>query len=166
MLNSLTKTTHKAKKRIGRGYGSKKGGHTSTRGAKGAKARYDIKLTFDGTKIKKGWIKRLPLLRGKNEHHSPKIKLAIDLNQLEKWYQTKDIVKHEDVLQKLNVKKTKEKRIQVKVLSRGELTKALVVMIPCSKNAIQKIISQGGQVLPAPAQTNSINQSDSVKMKG
>jgi large subunit ribosomal protein L15 len=160
MLSSLKKTTHQKKKRIGRGYGSKKGGHTSTRGAKGAKARYTIRLTFDGTKIKKGWIKRLPLLKGKNKLKTQKIKLAIDLDQLEKWYKAKDTVKHEDLLQKLNVKKTKEKRILVKVLSRGQLTKALTVTVPCSQKAVEKIEKAGGRVLETPPQANS------AKMKG
>jgi len=160
MLNSLKKTTHKSKKRIGRGYGSKKGGHTSTRGTKGAKSRYKIKLTYDGTKIKKGWIKRLPLWRGKNRNKSRKIKLAIDLNQLEKWYKAKETVNREDILQKLNVRKTHKKKIQIKVLSRGELTKPLTVTIPCSANAAEKIIAQKGKVETLQVDTGS------AKMKG
>ncbi len=165
MLNSLKKTTHKGKKRIGRGYGSKKGGHTSTRGSKGAKARYKIKLTYDGTKIKKGWIKRLPLLRGKNKNKSQKVKLAIDLNQLEKWYKAKETVGREDVLQKLNVKKADEKKIQIKVLSRGKLTKPLTVTIPCSANAIEEIIAQGGQVKTLQVDALQVD-TGSAKMKG
>ncbi len=146
MLNSLKKITHKSKKRIGRGYGSKKGGHTSTRGSKGAKARYKIKLTYDGTKIKKGWIKRMPLLKGKGKNTSLRVKLAVDLNQIEKWYKANDIVKREDLLQKLNVRKSDIKKAKVKVLSRGEITKPLTFNVPCTKNATDKILAQGGKI--------------------
>ena len=64
-LTSLTKTTIKSKKRVGRGYGSNKGGHTTGKGAKGQKIRTKVRLTNDGTKIKKSWLKRLPFLKGK-----------------------------------------------------------------------------------------------------
>jgi len=165
MLSSLKKTTHKGKKRIGRGYGSKKGGHTSTRGSKGAKARYKIKLTYDGTKIKKGWIKRLPLLKGKDKNKSRKVKLAIDFNQLEKWYKAKETVSREDVLQKLNVKKADKNRVQIKVLSRGKLTKSLTVTIPCSMNATNEIIAQGGRVKTLQVEALQA-ETGSAKIKG
>ena len=66
-LNQLPKTTMKGKKRVGRGYGSGKGGHTVGRGAKGDKARGKVGLAFEGTKVKKSLIKRLPLQRGKGK---------------------------------------------------------------------------------------------------
>ncbi len=59
-LEQLSKTTVKSKKRVGRGYGSGKGGHTVGRGAKGDKARGKIGLTFEGTKVKKSLINRFP----------------------------------------------------------------------------------------------------------
>jgi len=55
-LNNLIKTTTKAQKRVGRGIGSGVGGHTTGRGAKGRKVRGKVKLTFDGTKIKKAGL--------------------------------------------------------------------------------------------------------------
>ena len=66
-LSSLPKITKRAAKRVGRGYGSGKGGHTSGRGSKGQKARGKLPLTFEGTKVKKSLIKRLPLQRGKGK---------------------------------------------------------------------------------------------------
>ena len=70
-LHQLPKTaTGKKKKRLGRGYASGKGGHTTVRGAKGAKARGKVPLTFSGTKIKKSWLKRLPLWRGRGRFKS------------------------------------------------------------------------------------------------
>ena len=41
-----------AKKRLGRGYGSGKGGHTSSRGQKGQKSRTDVHVLFEGLKVK------------------------------------------------------------------------------------------------------------------
>ena len=49
-LNQLVRHKGKkhSKKRVGRGYGSGKGGHTSGRGAKGLKARGKVALGFEG----------------------------------------------------------------------------------------------------------------------
>jgi len=56
-----------AKKRLGRGYGSGKGGHTSGRGQKGQKSRTNLHILFEGLKVKKSTIKKFPLLRGKGK---------------------------------------------------------------------------------------------------
>ncbi|MFA6602181.1 MAG: uL15 family ribosomal protein [Candidatus Shapirobacteria bacterium] len=66
LLSNLTPIIAKSQKRVGRGIGSGKGGHTTGRGQKGDKARGKTKATFEGSKIKKSWIKRLPFLRGKH----------------------------------------------------------------------------------------------------
>lgn len=62
----MPKTTTKSKKRVGRGIGCGKGGHTTGRGAKGDKVRGKLPLYFEGTKMRKSLIRRLPLLRGKH----------------------------------------------------------------------------------------------------
>lgn len=54
-------------KRLGRGYGSGKGGHTSGRGQKGQKSRTKIHILFEGLKVKKSTLKKFPLLRGKGK---------------------------------------------------------------------------------------------------
>lgn len=56
-----------AKKRLGRGYGSGKGGHTSGRGQKGQKSRTKVHILFEGLKVKKSTLKKFPLLRGKGK---------------------------------------------------------------------------------------------------
>lgn len=61
----LPKIIAKRKKRIGRGIGSGKGGHTVGRGQKGQKTRDNIGILFEGLKMKKSQIKKTPLLRGK-----------------------------------------------------------------------------------------------------
>ena len=66
-LESLPKITKKANKRLGRGYGSGKGGHTSSRGQKGQKTRETAKLLFEGTKTNKDFFRRTPMLRGKSK---------------------------------------------------------------------------------------------------
>lgn len=65
MLNILEKITTRAKKRVGRGYGSGKGSHTVGRGSKGNKSRQggSIPLWFEGGQLP--LIKRLPYARGK-----------------------------------------------------------------------------------------------------
>ncbi len=66
----LPKIVAKSKKRVGRGMGSGKGSHTSGRGQKGQKSRGDIGILFEGYKMKKSFLKRLPLQRGKGKFHS------------------------------------------------------------------------------------------------
>lgn len=71
MIN-LPKVVHKSKKRVGRGMGSGKGSHTSGRGQKGQKSRGKISVLFEGMKMKKSLLKRLPLVRGKGKFHPKK----------------------------------------------------------------------------------------------
>lgn len=66
----LPKVNQRKSKRLGRGIGSGKGGHTSSRGQKGQKSRDGISVLFEGMKMKKSLIKRLPLRRGKGKFHA------------------------------------------------------------------------------------------------
>ncbi len=143
-LSSLPVTKVKRRlKRVGRGYGSGKGGHTAGRGSKGRKARGKVKLTFDGGKIKKSWLKRLPLWRGKGRLKARKGALAVSLDQLNRYYQDGETVNLVSLEKKglLGLKKTK-----VKILATGSLEKKLIVSLPCSAQASQKIIKAGGKV--------------------
>lgn len=71
-MNKLPKVVTKRKKIVGRGIGSGRGGHTSGRGQKGQKTRGSINVLFEGLKVKKSFLKRLPLQRGKGKFH-PKL---------------------------------------------------------------------------------------------
>ena len=62
------------KKRVGRGYGSGKGGHTVGRGQKGQKTRRKLNILFEGLKVKKSFIKRLPKTRGRGKFKPKKKK--------------------------------------------------------------------------------------------
>ena len=145
ILNNLISTAQKSHKRIGRGYGSGRGGHTSTRGHKGDKARGKVRLTLDGTKIKKGWIKRLPFLRGKHRVLPKNNTIAINLDQLSKWFKKGDIVDTAKVLTKLKLRNNA--KLKIKVLSSGEIKIPLALKgLMISKTALSKITLIGGKI--------------------
>lgn len=146
ILSNLTKITQKPARRCGRGIGSGLGGHTSGRGSKGDKARGKVKLTFDGTKIKKGWIKRLPFLRGKSRLNNLKNIVTFNLSQLDKWYQSGDLVDINTLSQKTKISLNRL-NATVKILSFGEITKKIDVKgVLVSKVAHKKIITAGGNI--------------------
>lgn len=146
ILTNLTKITSKSARRCGRGIGSGLGGHTSGRGAKGDKARGKTKLTFDGSKIKKGWIKRLPFMRGKHRLNSQKNVITFNLSQLDKWFIKDEIVDINSLSKKTKIS-FKRLNATVKILSAGEITKPLKLKgILVSKLASQKIIASGGNI--------------------
>lgn len=67
---ALPSVIGKRVKRVGRGVGSGKGGHTTGRGTKGQKSRYSIPILFEGVKSKKSLLRRVPFLRGKAKNKS------------------------------------------------------------------------------------------------
>jgi large subunit ribosomal protein L15 len=67
MITKLPKVVMKRNKRIGRGHGCGKGAHTVGKGQKGQKTRSTIGILFEGMKVKKSLLKRLPFQRGKGK---------------------------------------------------------------------------------------------------
>ena len=65
-LNELSRVATGKKKRVGRGYGSGKGGHTTGRGAKGQKIRNRVRPGFEGGQLP--LARRLPRLGGFRIH--------------------------------------------------------------------------------------------------
>jgi large subunit ribosomal protein L15 len=148
-LSNLPKTTIKSKKRLGRGYGSGKGGHTVGRGQKGQKSRGSRKvgLLFTGTKNKKSLIQRMPVLKGKNKMKPLKPKpLIIQLRDLEPFAKGSS-VNLEKLIEMGIVKEKDVRRRGVKVLSGGRLSKALKVYMAVSGAAKEKIEEAGGEVV-------------------
>lgn len=146
-LNQLPKITTRRKKRLGRGYGSGKGGHTVGRGAKGAKARGKIALTFEGTKFKKSLLKRLPLRRGKGKFKSLKLtSLIVNVKYLNLLPKNSP-VNLKSLIKYGLVKEKEAKEFGVKILGDGELKIPLKVELPCSKGATKKIEKAGGKIL-------------------
>ena len=146
-LNQLAKTTVRKKKRVGRGYGSGKGGHTAGRGAKGLKARGKVPLTFTGTKTRKSMIKRLPLQRGKGKFKSFKPgPLVVNLKYLN-LFKKNDKINLESLINERIVVADEAKKHGVKILGDGDLGISLIVELPTSKRAEKKIIKAGGKVV-------------------
>ena len=146
ILNTLSSSTTKQQKRRGRGYGSGVGGHTTGRGAKGDKVRGKTKITFDGTKIKKGWIKRTPFLRGKHRVLPQKDLYIYNLNDLEKMFKADEIV---DIKTIAKLSKLPEAHLtgKVKILANGKLTKILNFKgILFSKQAKNLVIAAGCKI--------------------
>lgn len=163
-LDGLPKTTAKKKKRVGRGYGSGKGGHTVGRGAKGLKARGKVALTFAGTKMKKSFLKRLPLRRGKGKFKSLKPKpITVKVGYLN-LFPKGTIVDVEALIRHKVVNEKEARKYGVKVLGDGHLQMALKVMLPCSKGAKEAIEKAGGGMV-AEEKEGAANKRPSVSPK-
>ena len=129
-LSKLPKIVSRPKKRVGRGIGSGKGGHTSGRGTKGQKAREKVSLIFEGTKTKKSFVKRLPFLRGKGKFKAWGEKhVVVKLADLSDW-PVKTPVTLENLIKRGVVKEGVGK---VKILGQGESRTTLVIKVPTSK---------------------------------
>lgn len=139
------KVKTKSTKRIGRGYGSGKGGHTSSRGMKGQKSRSSLGILFEGVKIRKSLLRRLPLKRGKDvfkAHPKPIIINMDHLNMLSAGAK----VNIESLVKAGIVKESDAKQVGIKILGNGKLTKKLTVELPTSKSAKKQIEKLGGKV--------------------
>lgn len=138
ILSSLTKITTRSKKRLGRGYGSGKGGHTSSRGQKGQKSRVGSKvpLWFEGGALPLS--KRIPMWRGKGRFKSLSACAELtfdDLNKIELTDLTVDSLK----LNRLIDSRFKK----VKVISKGKLNKKInlkgIAVSAAAKKAIEDL---------------------------
>jgi large subunit ribosomal protein L15 len=133
----------KAKRRVGRGIGGK-GGKTAGRGTKGQGARNNIKPGFEGGQLPLAM--RIPKLKGfKNPF---RVEYAVvNLDTIEGF--EGDEVNP----QSLRLKGLVHKHGLVKVLGRGELTRAVTVKAHAfSKSAVEAIQGAGGsvEVIPPP----------------
>ncbi|PIU73509.1 50S ribosomal protein L15 [Candidatus Shapirobacteria bacterium CG06_land_8_20_14_3_00_40_12] len=147
ILSHLKPIVSKSAKRRGRGIGSGVGGHTTGRGAKGDKVRGSTKLTFDGTKIKKSWIKRLPFLRGKHRTNALNKFQTITLSQIEKVYKSGDTVTLKNIFEKFPRLDARMYKLGVKILSTGTLQKKLTFQnIKMTESATKKVNAAGGKI--------------------
>jgi len=133
----------KAPKRVGRGIGGK-GGKTAGRGTKGQHARGSVKPGFEGGQMPLS--RRVPKLKG---FRNPfRVEFAVvNLDTLEQF--EGDVVSPDT----LRANGLVHKHGLVKVLGRGELTRALRVSAHgFSKSAEAAITAAGGtvEVLPLP----------------
>jgi len=131
------------RRRVGRGTGGK-GGKTAGRGTKGQKARNNIKPGFEGGQL--SLKQRVPKLKGfKNPFRVEYVVVNLDtLADFEGTEVTPDTLRAKGLVHKHGL---------VKVLGRGEVTRALQVKAHAfSASATQAIQAAGGsvEVLPPP----------------
>jgi large subunit ribosomal protein L15 len=139
LLNGLTSIVSKSSKRIGRGYGSGKGGHTSSRGMKGQRSRVGSKipLWFEGGQLP--LTKRLPMLRGKGRFNVLVPTAEVTLTDIEKM-EAKVIS-----LETLKLEKVINARFRkAKLVKTGELTRKVTVEILVSAAAKKAVEIAGG----------------------
>ncbi len=130
-------------KRLGRGYGSGVGGHTSTRGSKGQKSRAGHKslVAFEGGNVP--FFRRMPKIAGFNKSNKIEV-TAINLEVLEKNFKDGDTVSLETLKKKALIA---QKTTSVKILGDGDITKKITVSeLPASQSAQEKIQKAGGLI--------------------
>lgn len=135
--------SHKAKQRVGRGIGGK-GGKTAGRGTKGQRARNKVAVGFEGGQLP--LAQRLPKLRGFNNPFRVEYQ-GINLDVIEA--SGLDVVTPEALL----AQGLAHKGAFLKVLGRGELTRAVTVKAHAfSASAEAAITAAGGsvEVIPKP----------------
>ncbi len=141
-LNELPKLTARKGKRLGHGYGSGKGGHTSSRGQKGQKARNGVRMSFTGSSWV--WFKRLPFMRGKSRFNSFGKKSLINLSKLN-VFENGAIVSIESLIALKIISKNQATITSVKIVGTGELKKKLNVMVPATLSAQKAILDAKGE---------------------
>jgi large subunit ribosomal protein L15 len=129
---------HTAKTRVGRGEGSK--GKTAGRGTKGTKARYQVRLGFEGGQMPLHM--RTPKLRGFKNPFRVEYQV-VNLAKLAELYPKGGDVTVADLVAKGAVRKNEK----VKVLGDGDIDVKLTVAVDkVSGSAEQKIVAAGGSV--------------------
>jgi large subunit ribosomal protein L15 len=128
----------KAKTRVGRGEGSK--GKTAGRGTKGTKARYAMRVGFEGGGV--NFVMRTPKLRGFKNPFRVEYQV-VNLEKLAELYPAGGDVTISDLVLKGAVRKNEK----VKVLGQGDITVKLNVAVDkVSGSAEQKIVAAGGSI--------------------
>jgi large subunit ribosomal protein L15 len=136
-MTRLPKIVAKSKKRLGRGMGSGKGSHTSSRGQKGQKSRGKVNVLFEGMKMKKSLLKRLPLMRGKGKFHVNTKAIAIKYDRLEAL--PAGSVVTVELLVKHGILKARLAKIHgVKIIGIGDNKKKFTFKVSVSKRSVVK----------------------------
>jgi large subunit ribosomal protein L15 len=128
----------KDRTRVGRGEGSK--GKTAGRGTKGTKARYQMRVGFEGGGV--NFVMRTPKLRGFKNPFRVEYQV-VNLERLAELYPKGGEVTISDLVAKGAVRKNEK----VKVLGTGDIAVKLNVAVDkVSGSAEQKIVAAGGSV--------------------
>jgi large subunit ribosomal protein L15 len=130
---------HKAKQRLGRGEGSK--GKTAGRGTKGTKARYQVRVGFEGGQMP--LQRRLPKLKGFSNALFKTEYQVVNIGRLAELFPAGSEVTPESLVAGGAVRRGE----LVKVLGDGDLSVALRVSAHAVSGAArQKIEAAGGTV--------------------
>lgn len=128
----------KERTRVGRGEGSK--GKTAGRGTKGTKARYQVKIGFEGGQMPLHM--RTPKLRGFKNPFRVEYQV-VNLEKLAELYPAGGDVTVGDLVAKGAVRKNEK----VKVLGNGDIAVKLNVAVDkVSTSAQEKIVAAGGSI--------------------
>jgi len=140
-LHEIKTKQNKKKKRIGRGG---KRGTYSGRGMKGQRSRAGARFE----PIIRGFIKKYHKLRGYRSKTGYRARMAtVNIQDLEKNFEKTEKVSPEILLKKKLIRKIKGRVPKVKILAKGDLTKALELEnCHISKQAKEKIEKAGGSV--------------------
>lgn len=143
LLNELTKVTSRAKKRVGRGYGSGKGGHNSGRGTKGQNSRRGggVAQWFEGGQLP--IIKRMPMTRGKSKQEVVRPTAQLSLTEIENL-KTEVIT-----LDSLKLENAIDKRFKkAKIIANGSISRAVTIEgVSVTAGAKAAIEKAGGKVV-------------------
>jgi large subunit ribosomal protein L15 len=142
-IATLPSIIQRPKKRVGRGIGSGKGGHTSGRGQKGQLSRQGAKipLWFEGGQLP--LVKRLPMLRGKGllKPTSRIVSLTLkDLNTLDAGTVTLDSLKLAQIIPQMA---RGAKIIATGVIQKKMIISSGVIVTAAAQTAIE---AAGGSV--------------------
>jgi large subunit ribosomal protein L15 len=144
-LSNLPKIKAKSKKRLGRGYGSGKGGHTSGRGQKGQKSRSKIPIWFEGGQLP--LIRRTPFIKGKGRFKSIKPQpITVNLTRLNQ-FKANSLVDLKSAIKTLKLHPKRVEKHGLKIIASGKLDKPLKVNLPHSKGAEKAIKAQKGEIV-------------------
>ena len=135
-MTNLPKVVENRKKRVGRGYGSGKGGHTTGRGQKGQKSRTKIGVLFEGVKVKKSLLKRLPFQRGKGKNKGGNKPVIVNVEALN-ILPAGSKVNIETLIKARIVDEKDARAYGVKILGNGKLEKKLTIEVPASKSVLK-----------------------------
>ena len=163
-LSNLPKTTKKSLRRVGRGGGSGRG-KTAGRGTKGQKARGKPGLLFEGLKMKKSFIKRLPLTRGKGRLKRKSNPIIVKIKYLNMLPASSKV--DIQALVKAGIVREKDaKAYGVKILGDGEVNKKLTVEVPISNSAADKVVKAGGKVISESTKSEVRRRTKKQKNRG
>lgn len=141
-LHEKKKITARSNKRVGRGYGSGKGGHNSTRGTKGQKARNSVPAYFVGSSWV--WFKRLPFMRGKSKFGSITPTRTITLDELNKL-KSGTVVTPESLFQAGIISRKESTSAKIKVVGTGQLNAKVVLKVAATESAAKAVRTAGGE---------------------